>query len=85
MKILSLGWALCALAVIVLIGYVLNRGLFVGSAVDVSMREGEGKFLYSKSCHYLYLGGVRDITFGSETYSREGAETTSCALLGNVN
>ena len=83
MKRSSLGWLVFGLAIIVLIGLILNRGLYIGSAVDVSMRQGEGKFLYSKSCHYLYLNGVRDISTGSETSSREGAEAITCALLAN--
>jgi hypothetical protein len=85
MKIRSLGLAFFALMVIALGGYALSRGLYVGVAIDVSMRQGEGKFLYSKSCHYLFVTGVRDITRGSESSSREGAETTSCALLADSN
>jgi hypothetical protein len=83
MKLSSFGWPLFALAVIVVAGYLLSRGLYIGSTIDVSMRQGEGKFLYSKNCRYLYLTGVRDVTGGSETPSREGAESTSCALLGS--
>ena len=83
MKPSSYGWLFLGLAVVVLVGFLLNRGLYIGSAIDVSMRQGEGKFLYSKSCHYLYLNGVRDITSGLESPSREGAESTACALLGN--
>jgi hypothetical protein len=49
----------------------------------VSMRQGEGKFLYSKNCRYLYFTGMRDIAGGSEQPSRESAESASCALLGN--
>jgi hypothetical protein len=82
MKLSSLGWPLLALAVIVVAGYLLNRGICIGSSIDVSMRQGEGKFLYSKNCRYLYLTGVRDVAGGSETPSRESAESTSCALLG---
>src|SRR3984957_2027579 len=76
----SLGWSLLGLAVIAL-AYVLSKGLYVGSTIDVSMRQGEGKFLYSKSCRYLYLDGVRNISAGSETPSREDAQAISCALL----
>jgi hypothetical protein len=85
MKLSSLGWPFLGLAVIVLAGYSLNRGVYVGSSIDVSMREGEGKFLYSKSCHYLYLNGVHDVTIGSESSSRDGVEVASCAPLGNSN
>ena len=64
-------------------GFLLDRGLYIGSTIDVSMRQGEGKFLYSKNCRYLYFSGVRDITGGSESPSRESAESASCALLGS--
>ena len=79
----SFGWLFLGLAVVVLIGYLLNSGVHVGSSVDVSTRQGEGKFLYSKSCRYLYLDGLRNINVGSETPSREDAESTPCALLGS--
>jgi hypothetical protein len=85
MKRSSLGWSFLGLAVVVLVGYALSRGLYVGSNIDVSMRQGEGKFLYSKSCHYLYFNGVRDISGGLESPSRESAESTSCAPLGMSN
>jgi hypothetical protein len=81
MKISLLRWPIIGLAVIVLAGYLLNRGLYIGSTIDVSMRQGEGKPLYSKSCRYLNLDGVHAITNGLESPSREGAESTSCALL----
>jgi hypothetical protein len=83
MKPSSLGWSLLALAIIVVAGFLLDRGLYIGSTIDVSMRQGEGKFLYSKNCRYLYFSGVRDITGGSESPSRESAESASCALLGS--
>jgi hypothetical protein len=83
MKRSSLAWLIFGLTIVVLIGFLLSRGLYVGSAIDVSMRQGEGKFLYSKSCHYLYLNGVHDIGTGSETPSREGAKAITCTLLAN--
>jgi hypothetical protein len=81
MKRSTFGWLVLGLAVIVLFGYLLNRGLYIGSSIDVSTRQGEGKFLYSKSCRYLHLDGVRGMTNGSETSSREGAEAVPCPLL----
>jgi hypothetical protein len=83
MKIRSVGLVFFGLAVVVLIGYALSRGLYIGSSIDVSTREGEGRFLYSKSCRYLYLDGVHGITSGSESSSRESVEARSCALLGS--
>jgi hypothetical protein len=83
MKPSSLGGLILGLAVLAAAGYLLNRGLCIGSSIDVSMRQGEGKFLYSKNCRYLYFTGVRDISGGSEQPSRESAEAASCALLGS--
>jgi len=82
MKRSLLGWLFLGLGV-VLVGHLLNRGLYIGSTIDVSMRQGEGKFLYTKNCRYLYFAGARDITSGLESPSREGAESNSCALLGS--
>jgi hypothetical protein len=84
MKLSSLGGLILGLVVVVVAGYLLNRGICIGSSIDVSMRQGEGKFLYSKNCRYLYLTGRRDIASGSEQPSREGAEAASCALLGSA-
>jgi hypothetical protein len=86
MKLSSLAWVLLGLAVIVLIGYFLNRGIYVGSTIDISMREGEGKPLYSKNCRYMYLDGMHNISkFSLESPSRDVAEATPCALLGSSN
>jgi hypothetical protein len=43
MKRSSLGWLIFGLELVVSIGFLLSRGLYVGSAIDVSMRQGEGK------------------------------------------
>ena len=83
MTLAKLRWPVLGLIVIAVCGYVLTRGLYIGSTIDVSMRQGEGKFLYSKSCRYLYLTGVRDIGSGSESPSRPDAEATPCAPLGH--
>jgi hypothetical protein len=85
MNLSSLGWPVLGLAVVLLAGYSLNRGVYVGSTIDVSMRQGEGKFLYSKSCHYLFLNGIHYVTTGSESPSREDVEAASCAPLGSSN
>jgi hypothetical protein len=85
MNLAKLRWPVLGLIVIVLGGYVLTKGLYIGSTIDVSMRQGEGKFLYSKSCRYLYLTGVRDIGTSSESSSREEAEAAPCAPLGSQN
>jgi hypothetical protein len=49
----KIGWALFALVLIGLIGYGLNRGVYVGSEVFSDM---DGRF--RKQCKYLFPGGV---------------------------
>jgi len=83
MTLAKLRWPVLGLIVIAVCGYVLTRGLYIGSTIDVSMRQGEGKFLYSKSCRYLYLTGVRDIGSGAESPSRQDAEAAPCTPLGH--
>jgi hypothetical protein len=85
MNLAKLRWPVLGLIVVVLGTYVLTKGLYIGSTIDVSMRQGEGKFLYSKSCRYLYLTGVRDLGNSSESPSREGAEAAPCTPLGSQN
>jgi hypothetical protein len=84
MKLSSLAWLFLGLAVIVFAGYLLNRGAYIGSTIDISMRQGEGKPLYSKNCRYIYFDGVHSISkFSQESPSLEVAEATPCALLGD--
>jgi hypothetical protein len=80
MTLSSFRWPVVGLVVIALGAYILNKGVYVGSAIDVSAREGPDKLIYSKSCRYLHFDGVHG-TFGVETHSREDAESKSCAPL----
>ena len=75
-----LGWLVFA---VVLIGLALavNKGLYVGSTIDVSARQGADKLLFAKSCRYLHFDGVHGMPGGTETHSQEEAQSTSCALL----
>ena len=47
------------MAGVVLVGYLLNRGVYVGS--NTMLNTASGLLVYEKRCHYLYLNGVRDI------------------------
>jgi hypothetical protein len=80
MNLSSFRWPIVGLVVLVLAAYVLNKGVYVGSAINISAREGPDKLLYSKSCRYMHFDGVHG-TFGVETTSREDAESKSCAPL----
>ena len=66
MRIPSVGWAFFGLAVLVLIGYVLNKGILVGANVrQETMSSGD---MYVKYCSYLHFGGV------GETYVESGKQ-----------
>ena len=49
------GWAFFALVVVVLVGYVLNRGIYIGYTMT-SYRVGDRTF-FLKNCRYLHLSG----------------------------
>ncbi len=83
MKLQSLAWLVVGLAIVIIALYALNRGLHIGSTIDVSAREGADKLIYSKSCRYLHFDGVHG-SIGTETHSREDAENASCGLLEPV-
>ena len=78
------GWLVLATAAIAL-AFALNQGLYVGSAINVSAREGADNLLYTKSCRYLHFDGVHGTTSGAETRSRDQAEQAACGLIGAAN
>lgn len=63
MRIPTVGWAFFGLAVAILIGFLLNIGIYIG-ADFATERSLDGKIFYSKNCRYLYLNGTRDIWSG---------------------
>jgi hypothetical protein len=76
------GWLVFGLVVIAL-AYSVNRGLYVGSAINVSAREGADSPLYSKSCRYLHFDGVHGARTGTETHSQDEAKSAACPPLEN--
>ena len=74
MKLPPVGWAFFGLAVVILAGYVLNRGLFIGSEMlpePITLMDGRKLTLYSKRCHYLHFAGIKyQQTVGQEGYDR---------------
>ena len=57
MKLPWRGWIFYGLAAIVVLAYILNGGLYVGSSLDFT-RGADGKPSYNKVCHYLNLSGA---------------------------
>jgi len=67
MRFPPIGWAFFGLAVLVLIGYVLNRGLFIGSEIDpimLTLNNGSTLPQYTKRCRYLHFTGTSHHTLG---------------------
>ena len=77
MKLPPVGWAFFGLAVVILIGYLLTIGVFVGSVITADPRA-DGEFLYSRDCHYLHLSGIRTVwNHGAVGTSRPQVEASS--------
>jgi hypothetical protein len=70
-----MGWAFFALVIIVLAGYVLNRGIYIGGYTINSYRVGDHTFLLKKCC-YLHLNGTDEVSVAGSTHNPP-AETDS--------
>jgi hypothetical protein len=81
MRIPSVGWAFFGLAVVVLLGYVLDRGILVGTALLPQMTTVGDRVDYSyfKQCKYLHFGGVDDVDGFSDR--QEAAEKEVCPMF----
>ena len=80
---IKLGWAFFGLVVVLLLGYGLTRGIFVGSTTEYHASMGG---FYSYKCRYLYPDGVR-VKFGGGTGKTPNEAKASsdgfCPLLGS--
>ena len=80
---IKLGWAFFGLVVVLLLGYGLTRGIFVGSTTEHHASMGG---FYSYNCRYLYPDGVR-VKFGNGTGKMPNEAKASsygfCPLLGS--
>jgi hypothetical protein len=84
MRLPPVSWAFLGLAVIVLIGYLLNQGIYIGAEVAPYYREGKLSHYY-KHCRYLYFSGIRSVPSPPNSENREEVEKRFCAPLGNSN
>ena len=81
MRLPSARWVLPGLAVILLCGYGLNRGVLVGSRIETARLSDDYPVpFYKKHCRYLFFTGVQQVWTSSES-TREEAEKSSCAPL----
>jgi len=68
-----LGWAFFALVVILLAGYVLNRGIYIGNTMT-SYRIGDRTY-FLKHCRYLHLKGADEVSVANSLTRNTPAET----------
>ena len=83
MKVPPVGWAFFGLAVLVLAGYVLNRGVLVGSDTRhefYTMSDGTIEAKYVKYCNYLHFGGSREDSLWGNKNSAD-AEKEICRMF----
>jgi hypothetical protein len=81
MRLPSARWVLLGLAVVMLAGYGLNRGVLVGSRIETARLSDDYPVpFYKKHCRYLFFNGVQQVWTSSES-SREEAKKSSCAPL----
>ena len=81
MRLLSTRWALFGLAIVILAGYGLNRGVLVGSRIETArLSDNYPVPFYKKHCRYLFFTGIQQVWTSSES-TREEAEQSSCASL----
>jgi hypothetical protein len=84
MKLPPVGWAFFGLAVVVLAGYVLNRGIFIGSDVRpraLTLTGGQMVTVYSKHCRYLHFTGFSDDRSLGENDTAK-ADAYLCPMFG---
>jgi hypothetical protein len=81
MRLRSVPWVLLGLAVILSLGYGLNRGILVGSKIEsAQLSDAYPVPFFKKHCRYLFFTGVQQVWTSSES-TREEAEQSSCAAL----
>jgi hypothetical protein len=81
MRLPSARWTLLGVAVVLIAGYGLNRGILVGSRIEAArLSDAYPVPFYKKHCRYLFFTGVQQVWTSSES-TREDAENSSCAPL----
>jgi hypothetical protein len=87
MRVPSVGWAFFGLAVIVLAGYVLNRGIYIGSdtrPARIAVADGINKTVYRKYCRFLHFTGVREDWMAGQS-TEEEADKNLCSMFDRIS
>lgn len=81
MRIPSSRFALVGLALVILAGYGLNRGILIGHKIETARLSDDYPVpFYKKHCLYLFFTGVQQVWTDAAS-TREETEKTSCAPL----
>jgi hypothetical protein len=68
MRLPPVGWAFFGLIVVVLIFYLLNRGVYFGYDIERKLLR-DGSAFFHKQCRYLHLSGIdRKYAGGKDDY-----------------
>lgn len=78
MKVPSVGWAFFGLAVVLIVGVLLNKGVFIGSSISPRVLD-NGGFYFRKNCNYLFLTGTKVDWHSADNYAE--AEEILCPFL----
>ena len=81
---MKLGWAFFGLAVLLVVAYSLNDGIYVGSDVETEYDQAINKSYFVKNCRYLYISGITD-KYAGVGDTQEEADDHACSLLGKSN
>ena len=83
MRLSRTHWLVLAVAVVLAAGYLLNRGILVGSKIETArLSDAYPVPFYKKHCSYLFFTGVQQVWTSAES-TRDEAEQSSCAPLKN--
>jgi len=82
MRFKSLGRIVSGLAAVLLFGYVLSRGVYVGSITMLNTPS--GLLVYEKYCHYLSLTGIHDVRINAGL-SEEDASGVLCPPIRDAS
>lgn len=80
---MRMAWAFFALAVIALLGYSLNRGIYVGSRI-IQGQMGQSPYAtptFGKQCRYLFPSGIHQTRKEPGWFNRDGADNDFCSLF----
>ncbi|HEY7232061.1 MAG TPA: hypothetical protein VH558_17010 [Pseudolabrys sp.] len=78
MRMSTIGRVVLGLIGGLLVGYVLSRGVYVGSAS--MLNNASGLLVYEKRCLYLGFNGVTEVPINA-SLDEEGTRRAFCPLL----